>query len=52
MQDVGCGVQIPVMGRAADGAGPVADSQPLGARILVTTDRAELAGGEKAAHGN
>ena len=51
MQDVGCGVQIPVMGRAADGAGPVADS-PLGARILVTTDRAELAGCKKAAHGN
>ena len=39
-----CGVRVPVMGRAADGAGPVADSQPLGARILVTTDRAELAG--------
>lgn len=52
MQDVGCGVRVPVMGRAADGAGPVADSQPLGARILIATDRAELAGREKAAHGN
>ena len=40
------------LARAADGAGPVADSQPLGAKILTATDRAELAGRKKAADGN
>lgn len=52
MQNIDCGVNVPAMGRAADGAGPAADSQPLGGRILAATGRAELAGQEKAADGD